>query len=129
MDRPCFPSFRRTDLRGHRRKCLLLALSGHPTCTDECPLSGVKRTWRGFVSMSANDPYRTLLSVPYRHSDRLRLAWTRGLRGRGALAGAMHWVGLGQQLGVRDRLPTPQPLCDQLRASSIVVSVQDDHVL
>ena len=24
--------------------CLLLALSGHPTCTDECPISGVKRT-------------------------------------------------------------------------------------
>jgi hypothetical protein len=22
----------------------LLALFGHPTCTDECPLSGVKRT-------------------------------------------------------------------------------------
>jgi hypothetical protein len=26
------------------RECPLLALFGHPTCTDECPLSGVKRT-------------------------------------------------------------------------------------
>jgi hypothetical protein len=25
-------------------RCLLLALFGHPTCTDECPLSGVKQT-------------------------------------------------------------------------------------
>ena len=24
--------------------CPLLALFGHPTCTDECPLSKVKRT-------------------------------------------------------------------------------------
>jgi len=26
------------------RECLLLALSGHPTRTDECPLWGEKRT-------------------------------------------------------------------------------------
>lgn len=31
--------------------------------------------------------------------------------------------------GVRDRLPTLEPLRDQLRASPIVVSVQDAHVL
>jgi hypothetical protein len=63
--------------------------------------------------------------------DKLALMkWTTGRIGVPLLlAGAMHWAGLGQQLGVRDRLPTPQPLCDQLRASSIVVSVQDDHVL
>ena len=24
--------------------CLLLALFGHPTCTEECPLSGARRT-------------------------------------------------------------------------------------
>jgi hypothetical protein len=39
--------------------CPHLALFGHRTCTDECPLSGVKRTWCGLVSMSANDPKRT----------------------------------------------------------------------
>jgi hypothetical protein len=27
-----------------KRKCLLLALSGHPDVTAQCPLSGVKRT-------------------------------------------------------------------------------------
>ena len=27
-----------------RQLCLLMALFGHPTCTDECPLSGLKRT-------------------------------------------------------------------------------------
>ena len=30
--------------RTRLRECLLLALFGHPTCTDECLLSGVKRT-------------------------------------------------------------------------------------
>jgi hypothetical protein len=30
--------------------------------------------------------------------------------GRGAFAGAMYWAGLGQRLGVRNRLPTRQPL-------------------
>jgi hypothetical protein len=39
--------------------CLLLALSGHPTYTDECPLSGARRTWRERAVMSANDPKRT----------------------------------------------------------------------
>ena len=38
----------------------LLALFGHPTRTDECPLLGVKRTWRARAVMSANDPKRTL---------------------------------------------------------------------
>jgi hypothetical protein len=41
----------------------LLALFGHPTWTDECPLSGVKRTWRGLVSMSAYDPKQTRLDL------------------------------------------------------------------
>jgi hypothetical protein len=36
-----------------------MALFGHPTCTEECPLSGVKRTWRERAVMSANDPKRT----------------------------------------------------------------------
>ena len=27
-----------------RRRCLLMALFGHPTRTDECPLLGAKRT-------------------------------------------------------------------------------------
>ena len=31
--------------------------------------------------------------------------------------------------GLRDRLPMPQPLCDQLGAFAIVASVQDAHVL
>src|SRR5262249_1876696 len=31
--------------------------------TAECPLSGVKRTWRLHCEMSANDPKRTLLST------------------------------------------------------------------
>jgi hypothetical protein len=38
----------------------LLALFGHPAYADERPLLGVKRSWRGLVSMSANDPKRTL---------------------------------------------------------------------
>jgi hypothetical protein len=40
--------------------CPLLALSGHPSSADQCPLSGVKRTWRIAVQMSAFDPKRTL---------------------------------------------------------------------
>jgi hypothetical protein len=36
-----------------------MALSGDPTRADECPLSGVKQTRRGLVSMSAYDPKRT----------------------------------------------------------------------
>ena len=31
-------------------------------CAAQRPLLGVKRTWRGIVSMSANDPKRTLRS-------------------------------------------------------------------
>ena len=41
-------------------QCPLVAIFGHCKCTDECPLLGVKRTWRGLVNMSANDPKRTL---------------------------------------------------------------------
>ena len=53
--------------RGYRRQrdeCQLLALFGHPTRTDECPLLGVKRTWRGLISMSAYDPKRTFAATP-----------------------------------------------------------------
>src|SRR5512134_3015957 len=31
--------------------------------------------------------------------------------------------------GIRDRLPTPQPLCEQFRAAPIVQPVEDAHVL
>jgi hypothetical protein len=37
-----------------------MALSGHPSGADECPLLGVKRTSGRRVSMSAFDPKRTL---------------------------------------------------------------------
>jgi hypothetical protein len=37
----------------------LLALSGHSVSTRQCPLLGVKRTWRLTVRMSAFDPKRT----------------------------------------------------------------------
>ena len=30
----------------------------------ECPLLGVKRTWRGLISMSAYDPKRTFAATP-----------------------------------------------------------------
>jgi hypothetical protein len=36
--------------------CLLLALSRHSVCADECPLLGVKRTSPKSILMSANDP-------------------------------------------------------------------------
>ena len=36
-----------------------MALFGHPTCTDECPLSGVKRTSLIRSLMSAYDPKQT----------------------------------------------------------------------
>src|SRR5262249_16299926 len=32
-----------------------------PPAPHECPLLGVKQTWRGVVSMSANDPKRTFV--------------------------------------------------------------------
>jgi hypothetical protein len=44
-------------------ECLLMAQSGHPTYADECPLSGVKRTWRERTLMSANNPKQTCLGV------------------------------------------------------------------
>jgi hypothetical protein len=37
-----------------------MALSGHRTLADKCPLSGVKRTLLGRAAMSAYDPKRTL---------------------------------------------------------------------
>ena len=45
----------------HMLQCMspLVALFGHPTCTDECPLSGVKRTSLMQALMSAFDPKRT----------------------------------------------------------------------
>ena len=43
-----------------RNNSPLMALSGHLTCTDECPLSGVKLTSLISALMCANDPYRTL---------------------------------------------------------------------
>jgi hypothetical protein len=58
--------------------CPLVALLGHPTCTEECPLSGVKRTWLGLVSMSANDPQRTFtrgIGVPRRLARATRREW------------------------------------------------------
>jgi hypothetical protein len=50
---------------GYRRggcRVPFMALSGRAKRADECPLSGIKRTWRGLVSMSANDPERTIPS-------------------------------------------------------------------
>ena len=37
----------------------LMALSGHFTCTDECPLLGAKQTSLIRSPMSGNDPKRT----------------------------------------------------------------------
>ena len=45
--------------------CPLLALSGHPSLHRICPLSGVKRTHRFALRMSANDPKRTSLVAPH----------------------------------------------------------------
>src|SRR5262249_21168354 len=43
--------------RGDRMtECPLLAHSGHMFCTAECPLSGVKPTWRVRCKMPAFDP-------------------------------------------------------------------------
>ena len=78
------PAVHRRERRCADRSCafgdtgfyLLVAL---PTCTDECPLSGVKRTWRGLVCMSANDPKRTqgrrrFLGSAESHLDKFRYA-------------------------------------------------------
>ena len=40
-------------------QCLLLALGGLSENTDQCPLSGVKRTSRRHAAMSAFDPKQT----------------------------------------------------------------------
>src|SRR5262249_997185 len=42
---------------------LLLALSGHDNCPDECLLSGVKRTSTWHRSMSVIDPKRTCVTL------------------------------------------------------------------
>jgi hypothetical protein len=54
----------------------LLALSGHPAHSLECPLSGVKRTWRAQCEMSAYDPKRTSgnPSCPVSHLGRGQIA-------------------------------------------------------
>jgi hypothetical protein len=39
-----------------RHECLLLAHSEHSGAHDQCPLSGVGRTWPIAVQMSAYDP-------------------------------------------------------------------------
>jgi len=44
------------------RACTHKPDSQMPTCAAQCPLLGVKRTWRGLVSMSAYDPKRTFLA-------------------------------------------------------------------
>jgi hypothetical protein len=51
-----YNSFRRIQ---NGAQCLLLAQSGHANHTQECPLSGVKRTLIGSAAMSAFDPKRT----------------------------------------------------------------------
>ena len=45
-------------------ECSLLALSGHAARANECPLSGVKRTWQLHCGMSAYDPKRTCRATP-----------------------------------------------------------------
>jgi hypothetical protein len=52
-----------------------MALGGHPKVTDQCPLSGVKRTSRFTAPMSAYDPKRTT-----------QLLWCGSLRGYEALS-------------------------------------------
>ncbi len=47
-------------LRPMFSRCPLLAQSGHPYLQRTCPLSGVKRTCRFALHMSAFDPKRTL---------------------------------------------------------------------
>ena len=49
-------------------RCPLLALSGHPSLQRTCPLSGVKRTWRFALHMSAFDPKRTFAKIGLRLS-------------------------------------------------------------
>ena len=93
-----------------------MALSGDPTRADECPLSGVKQTRRGLVSMSAYDPKADLCSgtmiginrssshrLPIRsvvllygqyrcerrHSAQSQLIWSRKLRTASIVAGGL----------------------------------------
>jgi hypothetical protein len=42
-----------------------VAHRGRATPADECLLWGEERTWRGLVSMSANDPKRTLANLRF----------------------------------------------------------------
>src|SRR6516165_6329605 len=56
------PSFLLMALSGHRTdddECPLLAQSGHPDAVNQCPLLGVKRTLDFLDRMSALDPKRT----------------------------------------------------------------------
>jgi hypothetical protein len=55
------------------KQCRLLALSGHGDDADQCPLSGVKRTWAEGLAMSAYDPKRTLADA-----ERLICDFTQG---------------------------------------------------
>ena len=48
-------------IRAKGVRCLYLAFGRHLGRICECPLSGVKRTSRGFVAMSAFDPKRTFV--------------------------------------------------------------------
>jgi hypothetical protein len=50
---------RRRQKRSNKTDRLLLAQSGHFTAESQCPLLGVKRTFRQLASMSAFDPKRT----------------------------------------------------------------------
>src|SRR5262249_47260562 len=65
-------AFPRTYATPRQRKVnsdeLLLAQSGHPRRALQCPLSGVKRTWRLHCEMSAYDPKGT---TNHAHDGRL----------------------------------------------------------
>src|SRR6516165_10684606 len=51
-------SLRGTVNRCLKRKPLRKAISRHPNTLNQCPLSGVKQTFRGRTPMSAFDPQR-----------------------------------------------------------------------
>jgi hypothetical protein len=58
-------------------ECLLLAQSGHNLVHCKCPLSGVKRTCRFALQMSAFDPKRSSFTSPSPTIDRLAINWPR----------------------------------------------------
>src|SRR5262245_10512629 len=79
-------SLRTRDKNAARRsfslsKCPLLAQSRHGLVHRTCPLSGVKRTWRFVLRMSAYDPKRTLRSRP-RSSQLPHIECRKKARGR-----------------------------------------------